>query len=80
MKRLPRTRSFLQSILQKPCIVTYLLVLLLPFIVLLQIIHITLAENGENSISAQPQINALLEYAPTLKVQKFNKRPGRWDT
>ena len=35
-----------------------------------------MAENGENLISAQPRISANLEYAPTLKVQKFNKRPG----
>ena len=37
---------------------------------LLQNKHNTLAENGENLISAH------LEIAPTLKVQKFNKRPG----
>ena len=37
----------------------------------------TLAENGENLISAQPRISAHLEKAPTLKVQKFNKRPRR---
>ena len=41
-KRLPRRRSFLQSILQKPCFVT----------VLLQNKHTKLAENGENLISA----------------------------
>ena len=36
-------------------------VLLLPFIVLLQTKRTTLAENGENLISAQPRIGALLE-------------------
>ena len=30
-----------------------------------------LPKNGENLVRAH------LEYAPTLKVQKFNKRPGR---
>ena len=40
-------------------------------------INFLLTENGENVISAQPRISAHLEYAPTLKVQKFNKRPGR---
>ena len=48
-----------------------LCVLLLPFIALLQNNHTTFAENGENLISTH------LELAPTLKVQKFNKRPGR---
>ena len=33
-------------------------VLLLPFIVLLQNKHTTLAENGENLISAKPRISA----------------------
>ena len=61
----------------------HLRVLLLPFIALLQNKHTTLVENGENLISAQPRISAQsrisahLELAPTLKVQKFNKRPGR---
>ena len=32
-------------------------------------INILLAKNGENFFH--------LEYAPTLKFQKFNKRPGR---
>ena len=36
-------------------------VLLLAFIVLLQIKHISLAENGENLISAQPRISAHLQ-------------------
>ena len=36
----------------------HLRVLLLPFIVLLQNKHTTLAENVENVISAQPQISA----------------------
>ena len=48
-----------------------LCVLLLPFIALLQNNHSTFAENGDNLISTH------LELAPTLKVQKFNKRPGR---
>ena len=39
--------------------------------------HTTRAENVENLISAQPRISANLELAPTLKVQEFNKRPGR---
>ena len=34
-------------------------------------IYILLAKNGENLERAH------LEYAPTLRVQKFNKRPGR---
>ncbi len=34
-------------------------------------ISIVYAKNGENLISTS------LEKAPTLKVQKFNKRPGR---
>ena len=55
----------------------YLRVLFLPFIVLLQNNHTTLAENVENLIRAQPRISARLELAPTLKVLKFNKRPGR---
>ena len=42
-----------------------------PFIVLLQNKHTILAENVENLISAH------LKLAPTLKVQKFNKRLGR---
>ena len=36
----------------------HLRVLLLPLIVLLQNKHATLAENGENLISAQPRISA----------------------
>ena len=55
----------------------YLRVLFLPLIVLLQNKHTTLAENVENLIRAQPRISAHLELAPTLKVLKFNKRPGR---
>ena len=39
----------------------HLRVLLLPFIVLLQNKHTTLAENDENLISAQPRISAHLE-------------------
>ena len=34
-------------------------------------INILLAKNGENLVRAH------FEYAPTLKVQKFNKRPER---
>ena len=49
----------------------HLRVLLLPFIVFWQNKHTSLAKNGENLVSAH------LEYAPTLKVQKFNKHPGR---
>ena len=49
----------------------------LPFIFLLQNKHTTLAENVENLTSAQPRISAHLKLAPTLKVQKFNKRLGR---
>ena len=49
----------------------------LPFIVLLQNKHTTLAENVENLISAQPRISAHLKLAPTLKDQKFNKHLGR---
>ena len=45
-------------------------VLLLAFIVLLQNKHTTIAENGENLISAQPRISAHHEYEATLKVQK----------
>ena len=55
----------------------YLCVLFLPFIVLLQNQHTALAENVENLIRAQLRISAHLELAPTLKVLKFNKRPGR---
>ena len=50
----------------------HLRILFLPFIVLLQNKHTTLAENLENLISVQPRISAHLELAPTLKVQKFN--------
>ena len=51
--KLPRRRSFLKSILQKPCFVCcFVRVLLLSFIVLLQNKHTALAENGENLISA----------------------------
>ena len=56
-KRLPGRRSFLQSILQKPCFVTSSRFVLL-FIVLLRNKHTTLAENVENLISAQPRISA----------------------
>ena len=49
-KRLPRRRSFLQSILQKPCFVTSVLLQNKQFT--------TLAENGEYLISAQPRKSA----------------------
>ena len=54
----------------------HLSVWLLPFIVLLQNKHTTLAESVESLLSAQPRISAHPQFAPTLKVQKFNKRPG----
>ena len=65
----------------KPCFVTSsrFVIRLLPFIVLLQNEQTILAKNGENLISAQPPMSAHLEQAPTLKVQKFNKRPGRFN-
>ena len=59
-ERVHRRRSFFQSILQKPALL-HLRVLLLPFIVLLQNKHTTLAENIENLISVQPRIRAHLE-------------------
>jgi len=40
-------------------------------------VNFLLTENGENLISAQPQISAHLKEAPTLKVQNLNERPGR---
>ena len=55
----------------------HLRVSLLPFIVLLQNKHTTLAENGENLRAAQPRKSAHLEQAPSPLVQKFNKRPGQ---
>ena len=42
--------------------------------VLLENKQTTLAENGENLVSAQPRIRT---QSQGLKVQKFNKRPGR---
>ena len=59
-KRLPRWRSF-QSILQKPCFVTSSRFFFLAFVVLLQNKNTSLAENGENLISAQPRISTHLE-------------------
>ena len=56
-KRLPRGRSFLQSIFKNLALLL-LRVLLLAFIVLLQNKHTSLAENGENLISAQPRISS----------------------
>ena len=50
------TEHFIETLL---CYMIH--VLLLPFIVLLQNKHTTLAENGENLISAQPRISAYLE-------------------
>ena len=49
----------------------HLRVLLFPFTVLLQNIHVTFLENGENLISAQPRISA------HSQGPKFYKRPGR---
>ena len=49
------------TVLYRNLALLHLRVLLLPFIVLLQNKHTTLAENGENLISAQPQISAHLE-------------------
>ena len=46
-------------------------VLLLPCIVLLQNKHTTLAENGENLISAHPRMGA-----HSQGPKKLNKRPG----
>ena len=51
-KRLPQRCSFLQSTIYINLALFHLHVLLLPFIVLLQDKHTTLAENGENLISA----------------------------
>ena len=59
-KRLPRGGSFLQSIYRNPALLLHR-VFLLAFVVLLQNKHTTLAENGENVLSAQPRINAHLE-------------------
>ena len=56
-KRLPRRRRFLQSILQKPCFVTSLRFVTTIYC-LLQNIHTTLTENGENLVNAQPPISA----------------------
>ena len=42
-------------------VLLHLRILLLPFIVLLQNEHTTLAENGENLVSTQPRISTHLE-------------------
>ena len=48
----------------------HLRVSLLPLIVLLQNKHTTLAENGENLITAQPRISAHLEFERPLSRSK----------
>ena len=50
-KRIPRRRSFLHNILEKTCFVTSFR-FVISFIVLLQSKRTTLAENGENLLSA----------------------------
>ena len=69
-KILSRRWSFCVRIFYRNLALLNLCVLLLPFIALLQDKHTTLVENDDNLISAQPQISAHLELAPTLKVQK----------
>ena len=59
-KRPSRGRSFLQSILQKPCFVTSSLFVGTIYCLVVKYTT-TRAENGENLISAQPRINAHLE-------------------
>ena len=56
---LPQRQSLLQGqSIYRNLTLLHLRILLLPFIVLLQNKHTTLAENAENLISAQPQISA----------------------
>ena len=50
-------------------------VLLLAFIVLLQNKHTSLAENGENLISAQPQISTHLNKRPISRSKIFISAP-----
>ena len=56
----PKDEVFFR-VLYRNLALLHLRVLLLPFIVLLQNKHTTLAEIGENLISAQPRISAHLE-------------------
>ena len=66
-KRPSRRPSFVQSILQKPCFVASLL-FVISFYFFVAKYTTTLAENGENLISAQPRRSADLEYAIYLVV------------
>ena len=66
-----RNNKILSRVFYRNLALLNLCVLLLPFVALLQNKHTRLAENGENLISAH------LKLAPTLKIQKCNKRPGR---
>ena len=52
-----------------------LCILLLAFPVLLQNKHTTLAENGENLISAQPQISTHLNKRPISRSKIFISAP-----
>ena len=55
----PEDRVFFRvGVVYRNLALLHLRVSLLPFIVLLQNKHTTLAENGENLISAQPRISA----------------------
>ena len=60
MREFPQDGVFFRVFYRNP-VLLHLRVLLLPFIVLLQNKHITLAENSESLIRAQPQIRARLE-------------------
>ena len=59
----PEDGVFFKKVFYRNLALLHLHILLLPFIVLLQNKHTTLAENAENLISAH------LELAPTLKVR-----------
>ena len=59
-KRHSRIRSFLQGILQEPCFVTSSLFVISIYCFVSKYTT-TLAENGENLMSAQPRISARLE-------------------
>ena len=61
-KRPSRRPSFVQSILQKPCFVASSLFAISIYCFVAKYTT-TLAENGENLISAQPRRGAELEYA-----------------
>ena len=70
-KRLPRRRSVLRSILQRPCFVTSSR-FVTAFTVLLQNKNTTLiAENGDNLICAQPRISAHSQ-GPPRAVNRIN--------